>query len=179
MQDVSRRLGRYTRSAKFIPVKLTIRCLIFPDDCALGSNSGGKVKNRPRYVHGCELPGLKLEAMVFAVRRKVFPDDTPLRIDVDRGGRDRSRDIQLSKGAVHQQITVGQPTADFDPQNLPGTHRLHGSKTGAREIDLSEDSTAEHKAVKMSRGRVKDAPDIALRTQAKRLGTATYAATIG
>src|SRR5215472_11217848 len=117
--------------------------------------------------------------MVSAVRSKVFPDDSLLRIDVDRRGRDRSRDIKLSKGAVHQQITMGQPTADFAPQNPPGTHRLHGSKNGAREVDLSEDSTAEHKSVKMSRGSVEDAPDIALRTQAKRLSTATYAATIG
>src|SRR5215471_9000821 len=157
-------LVRYARSAKLISMKLTIRRLIFSDDSARRANSVGPLINRPRYVHGCELPSFTLVAMAYAVRSVVFPDDGPHLIDVGSPRINRHREIKLGKGAVHQLISMDPPTADFGPHNPPGIHPLHGRKNRAREVDLSEGSTAEHKAVSMSRTIGEDAPDIARRT---------------
>src|SRR6516165_11648929 len=99
-------LARYARSAKLISVKLTIRRLIFPDDCARGANSVGPLINGPGYIHGCELPSFKLVAMAHAVRSVVFPDDGPHRIDVGSPRINRSREIKFGKGAVHQLISM-------------------------------------------------------------------------
>lgn len=148
-------------------MKLAVRRLVFSDDLALGRDSAGEVKDGPRHIKGRELTGCELEAMAYAVGIEVFPDDDALGIYADRHRQRRPGEINLGKLAVLEQIAMEVPTAEFNPDDLPGIDGLNGREIGTWKIDLSEGPSAEDKAVEMPRAVAKKAAYLAIGADAE------------